>query len=361
MHQYFTRAVPSAIAKDSDSAQNGGLPVCVHVCVHACVFGHILSFLCYMYTISVSLVPAGSTSQSPGEKPSSPFDISKIHKVFDDPNIYNNLSPVHSPPHVQDMTTSRYSRHSSRRSSATDDQAPEGRTIPVSGSGYGVKTHSSGSSLVLSNKKESSGQGVGPGQDSQNLGQGVSGQSVVEALDKIVQSSAREIQPEPTVPLISVSTESNEHHEHGDVVGREGAQESTEEDRLLEFEGDSGSELQTNSSVSVDELSEGTCSSVSLPSAQPGLATGQHTTTRAVDISKSNEPTHLLQETVRDVESRSVPSEGVLRSEKEEEAKGGAEGVRRWSEETRRGGATMEGIEGRKMSEGQAPQSVSVL
>ena len=132
-------------------------------------------------------VPTGSAGGSPTseDKPSSPFDISKIHKVFDDPNIYSNLSPVTSPSHSGEV--SKYSRHSSRRNS--DEQEGGGRTIRVSGD-HGVKTHSSSSSLVLGNRGDGSGadpttqsnpghvgdnvgqRGDNPGQGGDNLGQG---------------------------------------------------------------------------------------------------------------------------------------------------------------------------------------------
>ncbi|CAI7994341.1 EH domain-binding protein 1, partial [Geodia barretti] len=299
MHQYFTRALPSAIAKDS--TENG----------------------------------SASGSPNSEDKPSSPFDISKIHKVFDDPNIYSNLSPVTSPSHSVEV--SKYSRHSSRRNS--EEQEGGGRTIRVSGD-HGVKTHSSGSSLVLGNTGDGSGadpttqsnlgqvgdnpgqgggntgqgggnagQGGGnPGQGGGNVGQGGNnlgqgrtnagqgfGVGVNEAgiaLDQLVIASAN---PSRTgVPSISVSERSNDSSgDRNDGGGREGerregekreARKSTEEDRLLEFEGDSESEPRTSSSVSLDQSQSQT--SLTTPAQPLDSLTGKDGSQSAVYVTQ---------------------------------------------------------------------------
>ena len=283
--------------------------------------------------------------------------------MFDDPNIYNNLSPVNSPAHSQDMSANRYSRHNSRRNSANEEPALEGRTIPVPGGDYGLKTHSSGSSLVLTNRRESTGQGgVGPGQDSSNSGQGsgIPGHSEAEILDEVVLSSVNETQRESAVPQIRVSVGSNGHSEisdqaQGDKVERENVTVSAEEDRLLEFEGESESEPHTSSSVSLDEYGEDGSTSAS-----PGLAAIQHTTSKAVDISQSHESAHLSAsglEGGRGTLSSSVPVQAPLGEEGE--GRGGTSmvgGERRKSEELRRGGSVVE--ERRRKSEGVRQESV---
>ena len=261
----------------------------------------------------------GSASQSPtsGEKSTSPFDISKIHKVFDDPNIYNNLSPVNSPTHLQDMAMNKYSRHSSRRSSATDEPVSEGRplTVPV-GSGFGKMTHTSGSSLAehslghsdtadefarvtVTGKRDSTGQvGGNSGQEG-----GVSGRSEQEA-----------------------AVESNGYAQVG---GRVLGKQSTEEDRLLEFENES--EPCTSSSVSLEGLGDG--SATSLPSEQPTAASSQRqeTATVAIEISQPREVSRLSTgERERErggvVHSSSVPAQGVLGREEGRGDLGGNKG-----------------------------------
>ena len=316
--------------------------MCMHVCVQ------MSTLVCDI----LSAYLAGSTSPNSEEKPSSPFDISKIHKVFDDPNIYNNLSPTRSPKHSQDMTANRYSRHSSRRNSANEDLEPEGRTIPVSSGGHGAMTHGNSSSLILATK--SMGQrGADPGQDSGNAGQGgsESGHESENPLDKVVLSSVKETQHESTVPEVKVQMESNGHPQVSnesqveEVERRENGRQSTEEDRLLEFEGESESEPYTSSSVSLDEFREG--SSTSLPSSHPGVGAREQATSAAVDVVAHESDCLSVSELERDrvVHSSSVPTqapllgreereEGMRRRKFEEVEKGGSaveEGGRRWS------------------------------
>ena len=305
----------------------------VHVHVHVCIL--------FLYLI-------GSTNQTPtsGDKPSSPFDISKIHKVFDDPNIYNNLSPVHSPAHT---TENRYSRHSSRRNSGNEEPTlAEGRTIPVPSGGYGVKTHSSSSSLVLSTKKDGTAVGQGetePDQGGVNSGQSdaVLGQRELKtALDKL--ALANQPQEESPVPQITVSdghTQVSEEEEEEVVSRGEGGRgvgevkESTEQDRLLEFEADTSSELQTSSSVSLDieVQGEGTQSSTSLPSTLPTVVDEHETEEKEVDgsqLAASGEE--------RSEQSSSLVQGELVGGEGGEGGResGGFEGERRRSEEVMR-------------------------
>ena len=241
----------------------------------------------------------------------------------------------------------KYSRHSSRRSSATDEPVSEGRplTVPV-GSGFGKMTHTSGSSLVghsLGHSDtadefarvtvtESTGQVGG------NSGQ-EDGRSEQEALDAVVLSSghassssisAAETQHESEVRLARVSVESNGYSR---VSGRAPEKQSTEEDRLLEFENlrESESEPCTSSSVSLEGFAEG--SATSLPSEQPTAASSQRqeTASVAIEISQPREVSRLStgereKERGGVVHSSSVPAQGVLGREEGRGGLGGNEG-----------------------------------
>ena len=300
---------------------------------------HFILRLAAFLIFCVYSIPTGSASQSPSEeKPSSPFDISKIHKVFDDPNIYSNLSPVTSPSHTGEI--SRYSRHSSRRNS--EEQESGGRSIRVSGD-HGVKTHSSSSSLVVANRSDGSGAdpatqsnpghpGVNLGQGGGNMGQGGvnPGQGGVSepgiALDQIIISSVNPSQTE--VPSISVSDGSNGPTSGGVNGGRGGervgevARESTEEDRLLEFEGESESEPRTSSAVSLDQSTlAGPAQPVSTPAAPDESLTTEE--------DGSPVPANVSQVTV--VEGDGEGGEGS--AGKEEEEGGKVEGQRKVLEE----------------------------
>lgn len=324
-----------------------------------------------IYKSIVSSDITGSAPQSPtSEDKSSPFDISKIHKVFDDPNIYNNLSPVSSPSHSGEVN--RYSRHSSRRNS--EEQESGGRNIRVSGD-HGVKTHSSSSSLVLVNRNDGSGADLGqgrgnpvqggsnpgqgggnlgqggsnPGQGDSNLGQGGEKLGVADganqsdaALDQLVLASANTSQRE-AIPSITVSAGGpDEGGEEEGGRGEEVVRESTEEDRLLEFEGESESEPRTSSSVSLDQSqNETTLQAVAQP---PDSAAEEDNSTPAVDTPQEE----------RGGEGEGEGGKGKLEESgqpgREEEEK--VEGQRKQSEEVRQGEGVPVDEFGRRNSEG---------
>lgn len=291
------------------------------------------------------LTESSTQSPSSADKPSSPFDISKIHKVFDDPNIYNNLSPLTSPSHTQE---NRYSRHSSRKNSATDDQAPEGRTIRVSSSDFGIRTHSSGSSLTQTTTKE----GIGETEYSHIDGQGSRVSDVlVDALDKLVTSSATGVlQPEntaaPHIRIESNNDEGSSQREGGKIVKGVSKKDgdvvvgSTEEDRLLEFEGESESEPYTSSSVSLDEFKED--SMISTPHTSTHDESVPETINKTVDISQV--PTSEIENSNSTLQQQYVVQREVI---------GGSviEVERRKSEEVRREALNIE-EQARRKSEG---------
>ena len=305
----------------------------------------------------------GNAGQTPtsADKPSSPFDISKIHKVFDDPNIYSNLSPVTSPSHSGE---NRYSRHSSRRNS--EEQEAGGRSVPVSGD-HGVKTHSSSSSLVVSNRREDGGGEMNSGQVAVAPGQGLGGYSgqvavapgqgggigsieLGAALDELVGSSHSQAQRGvSSVPSITVSVGAGEGISEGGEREREvdTSRKSTEEDRLLEFEGETESEPHTNSSVSLDNSqSEGTVLAGS--GAPLESVAEQDTPNTAVDTSQDSVA-------VREGEGESVggtePPAGQEEKEEEGEERERVEGQRRKSEAVRGGERVVVEEMGRRKSD----------
>ena len=288
-----------------------------------------------MCILNLSSILVGSAGQSPTseEKPSSPFDISKIHKVFDDPNIYSNLSPVTSPSHPAE---NRYSRHSSQRNS--EEQETGGRTLRVSGD-HGVKTHPSGSSLVAASRID--------GSDGTESGQGTVGVNEVEnALDKLVASSTKR-----SVPSISVSV--GDSGTSGELTGEGGGgggeverpeevvRESTEEDRMLEFEGESEGEPRTSSSVSLDNSqTEATLLTVAHP--PESVCEKDASSSPAVEVSQEMAGEGEGEGEGETVES--VPAPAGMGEEKDGDREGvkGEEEERRKSEEVERGAAAEE-------------------
>ena len=206
----------------------------------------------------------------------------------------------------------------------------------MSGTDYGIKTHSSSSSLVHSSQKESTegGQeGGGEGDRGTGRGGGVEGE-LVGALDRLVASTVApgSQQPENTTPHIRVSSEGigeellqGEGRRGGEGGrGREGeaTQRSFEEDRLLEFEGETESEPCTSSSVSLDEF-RGENAAPLAP--QTSTQVKETADTNAKVQSSGQLSASERREGEIESQSRPVDSGAMGRGQEEEEGEGGAE------------------------------------
>ena len=134
--------------------------------------------------------------------------------------MYDNLSPIGSPAQTQERAMQHYSRHGgSRRSSQTEQPVVESLSIPATHGEYGMRTHTSGSSV---------------GSMTLGLGEGPPRRSVTEEGER--RSAGGEVGGGGRERLDDVVAQfgSQRRGEESDGSGGMGSREQREEEREVE-------------------------------------------------------------------------------------------------------------------------------